>query len=190
MLGLADEKRGADQLVDDALELLFASRSEKPVERAELADLAEGASQLGLKDDDERDEGDGEEGLQQEGRQGEVQVRRDEVNEHQDHDTDEQLNRSRSADEEEHVVNENRDDEDVENIVPAERLPPCEDVQEIADPPLEGFHQSASARASTSAARSLRPSSSSACASSWHFAFATSRLPSVRTTSTSRRCAS
>src|SRR5213076_88845 len=67
VLGLADEKCGSDQLVDDPLELLLAAGCEKPVERTELADLAERASQLRLKDDDERDKGHGEEGLQEKG---------------------------------------------------------------------------------------------------------------------------
>src|SRR5207245_10903528 len=190
VLGLTDEERGAHELVDDPLELLFASRREKPVEWPELTDLAERATQFGLEHDDERDEGYREEGLQKERREREVQRGCQEVDEHEDHDADEQLNGPCSASEEQHVIDENGNDEHVEHVVPAERLAAGEDVDEVADPLTDGIHQSARASASTSAARSLRPSRSRAWARSWHFVFATSRLPRVRTMSTRRRCAS
>src|SRR4051812_39945023 len=59
MFCLADQERGAHELVDDALELLLAARREEPVQRTELTDLPECAPELRLEDDHERDEGDG-----------------------------------------------------------------------------------------------------------------------------------
>ena len=162
MLGLADEQSGPDQLVDDSLELLLATRCEKPVERAELADLAEGAAQLRLEDHHERDQGDGEERLQQQSRQGEMQRRRNDVDEDEDHDSDQKLDSPGAPYEHEHVVDKDGNDEHVEHVVPAERLAPGEQVEKVSELPLDGIHQSVSARASTSAARSLRPSRRSA----------------------------
>src|SRR5207249_1956965 len=79
VLGLTDEERGAHELVDDPLELLFTSRREKPVEWPELTDLAERATQVGLEHDDERDEGYREEGLQKGRRERQVQRVREEL---------------------------------------------------------------------------------------------------------------
>src|SRR2546428_3418786 len=133
VLGLADQESRTHELVDDSLDLLLSTRQEQAVQRTELADLAERSTQLGLKHHHERNEGDGEEGLQKQGGESELQRTRDPVDEHEHEDAYKELDRFRPADEDEHVVDEDGDDDHVEDVVPAKGLT----VEEIAEQPVE-----------------------------------------------------
>ena len=140
MLRLADQESRTYELVDDPLDLLFSPRHEQPVQRTELSDLSERATQLGLEDDHERDEGDGEEGLQEEGRQSQLKRARDPVDEHEHEDADEQLDRLGSADEDQHVVDEHRHDDDVQDVVPAKGLAVEKTGEELVELPADLLH--------------------------------------------------
>src|SRR5205807_7094375 len=129
VLRLTDEKSGSDEFVDDALHLLLGARREQAVEGAELSKLAQGAPQLRLEHDDQRDDGHGKQALQEQHREGQLEIGRDPVDEDEDQDTDEQLDRPGTADQDEDVVDEDRHDQDVECDVPFEDLP----VQEVVE---------------------------------------------------------
>src|SRR5438270_436277 len=98
VLRLTDEKSGSDEFVDDALHLLLGARREQAVEGAELSKLAQGAPQLRLEHDDQRDDGHGKQALQEQHREGQLEIGRDPVDEDEDQDTDEQLDRPGTAD--------------------------------------------------------------------------------------------
>ena len=150
----ADEERGTGQLVDDPIDLLGVARHEQPVQRPELSELAETPPELGLEHDEDREHGDGEERLEQQLRQGQLEQHRQAVDDDEHENAEEELDRTRAADEAEEVVDEHEDDRDVEDVVPAKGLT----IEERADGVEELVHQTACARRSTSTARSGPPS--------------------------------
>ena len=59
-----EQRRGVGDLVGDVLDGALLSRRQEPVERADAADPLERAAQLGLEDDDEREQPDDGAGLE------------------------------------------------------------------------------------------------------------------------------
>src|SRR5258706_232336 len=131
---LGDEQRGAHELVDDVLDLVLRDRGQQAVQRTELAELPEHAPELGLEDHRHRDQAEGEHRLQYELRELEVREHGEAVHGHEDEDAEKQLDRACAADEDEHVVDEDRHEEDVEDVVPATALTAEQLVELIVDP--------------------------------------------------------
>src|SRR6266850_5595773 len=129
-----DEEGGAHELVDDVLDLLLGDRREQAVERAELSDLTEDAPQLWLEDDSDGDEAEGEERLEHELRETQLHQHREPIHRDEHEHAEKELDRARAADEDEYVVDEDRDDEDVEDVGPATALPAEQLIQLIVDP--------------------------------------------------------
>src|SRR5581483_3281542 len=160
-----DRDQGADPLVgehldraDDLLDDLLPRRGPGAQQQAEHpapAGLGQGPPELGLEEHDERQHPERPEVLQDERQAPEIGLPRQEASRHQEPQADEHLDRHRAPEDEQHPVDDERDDRDVDQV-----LRDAQSGQEImhgsAPPARSAPHQPAGASRIASATRTAR----------------------------------